>query len=67
MDLGKLLSYLYFDTYVMIKCNGDVIAEGYSVDIADNALNAEMWGCYDIIDMYCSDNRLIINVAEGEY
>lgn len=67
MDLGKLLTYLYFDTYVIIKCNGDVIAEGHAVDLADNMLNAGMWGCYDIIDISFGRKGLIINVAEGEY
>lgn len=67
MDLGKLLTYIAFDTYTIIKCKGDVIAEGIAIDIADNMLNAEMWACYDVIDITLDNNRLIINVAEGEY
>lgn len=67
MDLGKMLIYMIFDTYVIIKCKGDVVAEGVAADLADNMIDAGMWGCYDVIDLTCINNRLIINVAEGEY
>lgn len=67
MNLGKLLIYLQFNTYVVIKCKGDIIAQGMAIHIADNMLNAEMWSCYDVIDITLYNDRLIINVAEGEY